>query len=88
LIDFWLLISSHWVRDSLEPFIIRSCFKSLLEILELSGVIKSLGSIWVEVTQVVEVLLSKSLALSVTQLRLVKRVMDELLKAESDWETL
>lgn len=58
--------------------VVRSTLKSINELLVLSGVIKPLGSIWVEVTEVIEVFLSEALTLSIIHLWLVEGVVDDL----------
>lgn len=78
LVNLRGLISSHWVWDSLEPLVVGGSIKSLLKVLELSGVVKSLGPVWVQVAQVIEVLFPEALTLHIAQLSLVERVVDDL----------
>ena len=77
-IDFWLSLGSHWIWDSLEVLVVISSLESINELLVLSGVVKSLRSIWVQVTEVIEVFLSKTLTLGIIHLWLVERVVDDL----------
>lgn len=72
LVDLRLLVGSHWVWDSLEPLIVGGAIQSLLQVLELSRVIESLSPVWVQVAQVIEVLLSQTLTFDVAQLSLVE----------------
>ena len=77
-VDLGFSLGSDGVWDFLEVLVISCALQSVDEILVLFGVVESLGSIWIEVTKVVEVLLSQSLTLGIAHLWLVERVVDNL----------
>ena len=77
-VDFWLCVSLDWVWDALEVLVVGSALQVVNHVLKFSGVIERSGSIWVKVTEVVEVLLSETLALSIAHFRLVERVVNDL----------
>lgn len=77
-VDFWLSVSLDWVWDALEVLVVGSALQVVNHVFKFSGVIERSGSIWVKVTEVVEVLLSETLALSIAHFRLVERVVNDL----------
>jgi len=77
-VDFWLSFGLDGVWNFLEVMPVFCSLKSVLKILELLGVIELLGSSWVKVTEVIEVLLSKTLSLSILHFWFVERVVDNL----------
>ena len=54
-VQVWLLVCSHWIWHSGQMFMVWCTNELLLELSELAGFVQSLGSVWVQVTQVVEV---------------------------------
>jgi hypothetical protein len=77
-INFWLSIGFHWVWNLLEVFVVRGAVQIVNHIFELLSVVKRLGSVWVKMSKVVEVLLSEALTFSIAHFRFVERVVDNL----------
>jgi hypothetical protein len=78
LVDLWSIVTLLWLWDSLEVLVVLGVLKSILELFEVSAVIQLLGSAWVQVTQVVEVLLTEALSLCVGHVLSSKGVVDDL----------
>jgi len=58
--------------------VVRCSLQVVHHVFEFSSIIKRSGSIWVQMSEVVEILLSETLALSIAHFRLVERVVDDL----------
>ena len=76
--NLWSIHAYLWFRDSLKVVEVRRTLKFVLEFFEVFAVIQPLRSAWVQVTQVVEVLLSQTLTFCITQLRPSKGIVNDL----------
>jgi len=76
--DFWAISTLLWLWDLLEIIIVLSVLKFFLEILEVSALLEVLSSAWVEMSKVVEELLSHGLTLGVSEVSSGERVIDDL----------
>jgi hypothetical protein len=66
--DLWSVVTELWLGNSLEVVKVLSSGESILELFEVLALLELLGSAWVEVTKVVEELLSHALTLGVAHL--------------------
>lgn len=74
----WLIGILNRVWHLLQEFVIWCALKLLLELSELARFVQLLRSVWVQVTQVVEVLGAERLSSSIAHVLSAKRVVDDL----------
>lgn len=77
-VKIWLGVGSDWVWNSLEELVVWCALQTLLQISELSGLVQFVGSVWVQVTEVVEVFLTETLASGIAHLWAIEGVVDDL----------
>ena len=73
-----LSVGSDGIWNFLKELVIWCALQALLQISELSGLVQFVGSVWVQVTEVVEVFLTETLASSIAHFWAIERVVDDL----------
>lgn len=58
-VKVWLLVRSHGIWHPSQVFVIWSALELFLELSELARFVQRLRSVWIQMTQVVEVLCAK-----------------------------
>jgi len=76
--DFWTVFTLLWLWDLFEVAMVVCTNKSVSEFLVILALLQLLGSTWVEMSKVVEVLLSHALTLSVVHVGLIEWVVEDL----------
>ena len=71
-------VGSDGIWNFLKELVIWCALQALLQISELSGLVQFVGSVWVQVTEVVEVFLPETLASSIAHFWAIERVVDDL----------
>lgn len=77
-VEVRLSVGSDGVWNFLKELVIWCALQALLQVSELSGLVQFAGSVWVKVTEVVEVFLTEALASSIAHFWAIERVVDDL----------